>query len=181
MIYVECWLNSRLSQSHSELLYTQAVVAIEAAATAATAAAAFSRETEKIAMRAPLVAKMAIGIAAEIIANEAVENTVADMIAAFDATISTPLATPDLEIERLPGPPTNVPPGAIDIGSSDSDSDFSASEEETSDEDEQAVEEAREERRKPLLSEIVMPSWENVVYDRAEWAAMLGRIDIQAQ
>ena len=87
----------------------------------------------------------------------------------------------DLEIERLPGPPTNVPPGAIDIGSSDSDSDFSASEEETSDEDEQAVEEAREERRKPLLSEIMMPSWENVVYDRAEWAAMLGRIDIQAQ
>ena len=62
-----------------------------------------------------------------------------------------------------------------------SDSDFSASEEETSDEDEQAAEEAREERRKPLLSEIVMPSWENVVYDRAEWAAMLGRIDIQAQ
>ena len=87
----------------------------------------------------------------------------------------------DLEIVRLPGPPTNVPPGMIDIGSSDSDSDFSASEEETSDEDEQAVEEAREERRKPLLSEIVMPSWENVVYDRAEWAAMLGRIDIQAQ
>ena len=60
-------------------------------------------------------------------------------------------------------------------------SDFSASEEETSDEDEQAAEEAREERRKPLLSEIMMPSWENVVYDRAEWAAMLGRIDIQAQ
>ena len=44
-----------------------------------------------------------------------------------------------------------------------------------------AAEEAREERRKPLLSEIMMPSWENVVYDRAEWAAMLGRIDIQAQ
>ena len=40
----------------------------------------------------------------------------------------------------------------------------------------------REERHVHInLSEIQMPAWENVVYDRAEWAAMLGRIDIQAQ
>ena len=40
----------------------------------------------------------------------------------------------------------------------------------------------REERHVHInLSEIQMPAWENVVYDRAEWAAMLGRVDIQAQ
>ena len=70
----------------------------------------------------------------------------------------------------------------------DSSQDASYCESERCDENEESekttTEEAddREERHVHInLSEIQMPAWENVVYDRAEWAAMLGRIDIQAQ
>ena len=70
----------------------------------------------------------------------------------------------------------------------DSSQDASYCESERCDENEESekttTEEAddREERHVHInLSEIQMSAWENVVYDRAEWAAMLGRIDIQAQ
>ena len=115
----------------------------------------------------------------------------------------------DFNIARRPTPPNPPPPDNDDTidwlreaaaalpavaatGGNDEDDDSSQDasycESERCDENEESekttTEEAddREERHVHInLSEIQMPAWENVVYDRAEWAAMLGRIDIQAQ